>query len=496
MIAHDGDKIFYVDDTPFCSKTFYDANSGQWASYARFLFDGYDSYNGEEPTVIPDDTVVTLDFYANLPVGEDVLGSMTPEEILASGDQFLQYSMPCTVDGAAPEFDLDAVEFDPETGDLTVTVKDNQFLNAVYVMDLEGNPLCDDAYFADAEPGQSHTVTLNVGDATQFVLGAIDFATNEVDYVITLPHEHEWVAGEVITEATCEEPGEQNFVCALCGEEEVQEIPALGHDWTEWEVVTEATCEADGEQTRVCQRCEKEESEVLPAIGHDWDDGVVTKEPTIAEEGEMTYTCKNDPSHVRTEAIAKLGDCDGGDNCPSKDFTDVDRSPESWSHEPIDWAVLKNITKGTSSTTFSPDKACTRAQAVTFLWRAAGCPAPKATDSPFEDVTLDMWYADAVLWAVEQGITNGTSETTFSPDDTCTRAQIVTFLWRSHEMPEAKTAADFSDVPATEYYAEAVAWAVERGITNGMTETTFEPDTDCTRAHIVTFLYRDWQAEQ
>ncbi len=177
-------------------------------------------------------------------------------------------------------------------------------------------------------------------------------------------------------------------------------------------------------------------------------------------------------------------------DCPSKAFTDVDRSAASWSHEAIDWAVLKHITNGTSETTFSPDKTCTRAEAVTFLWRAAGCPKAENAANPFADVMAGAWYAEAVRWAVQAGVTKGTSETTFSPDQTCTRGQIVTLLWRMKGEPAAKAASAFTDVAASDYFAPAVSWAVEAGVTNGVDETHFAPNDDCTRAHIVTFLYR------
>ena len=154
------------------------------------------------------------------------------------------------------------------------------------------------------------------------------------------------------------------------------------------------------------------------------------------------------------------------------------------------WAVGEGITSGTTATTFSPDAACTRAQIVTFLWRAAGSPAPKSSVNPFTDVKADAYYYDAVLWAVENGITAGTTATTFSPDATCTRAHIVTFLWRAQESPAAKGVNPFTDVAADAYYADAVLWAVENGITSGTSDCTFSPDADCTRAQIVTFLYR------
>ena len=162
----------------------------------------------------------------------------------------------------------------------------------------------------------------------------------------------------------------------------------------------------------------------------------------------------------------------------------------SYYEDAVIWAVDKGITTGTSATTFEPNGICTRAQAVTFLWRAAGSPAPKTSTMPFTDVKAGSYYYDAVLWAVENGITKGTSDTTFSPDVTCSRAQIVTFLWRSQEAPAAGAVNPFTDVKADAYYADAVLWAVKEDVTKGTTDTTFDPNADCTRAQIVTFIWR------
>ena len=168
----------------------------------------------------------------------------------------------------------------------------------------------------------------------------------------------------------------------------------------------------------------------------------------------------------------------------------VDVATGSYYENAVDWAVGNGITQGTDATHFSPDGICTRAQAVTFLWRAAGSPKPETRTMPFTDVPAGSYYYDAVLWAVENGIAKGTSDTTFSPNMTCTRAQIVAFLWRSEKSPAAGTANPFADVKSTAYYADAVLWAVKEDITRGTTSTAFSPNTDCTRAQIVTFLWR------
>ena len=176
------------------------------------------------------------------------------------------------------------------------------------------------------------------------------------------------------------------------------------------------------------------------------------------------------------------------DNTMLNYFVDVPAS--AYYYDAVLWAAEQGITGGTDATHFSPDGVCTRAQAVTFLWRAAGSPAPSATAMPFTDVAADSYYYNAVLWAMENGITVGTSSTTFSPDLKCSRAHIMTFLWRSEKSPAAGSVNPFTDVSADAYYADAVLWAVKESVTNGTSSATFSPDADCTRAQIVTFIWR------
>lgn len=173
--------------------------------------------------------------------------------------------------------------------------------------------------------------------------------------------------------------------------------------------------------------------------------------------------------------------------CTVTAFEDVKSS--AYYYPAVAWAVEKGITTGTSETTFSPDESCTRAQVVTFLYRAAGEPSVNSTDK-FTDVKAGSYYADAVAWAVENGITTGASATTFNPKGICDRAQIVTFLHRAAGEICVASTDKFTDVKEGSYYAEAVAWAVEQNITTGVSETEFAPKKDCTRAEVVTFLYR------
>lgn len=169
----------------------------------------------------------------------------------------------------------------------------------------------------------------------------------------------------------------------------------------------------------------------------------------------------------------------------------VDVKQGDYYYNAVQWAVGKKITSGTSATTFTPDGICTRAQTVTFLWRSQGSPKAAGAENPFTDVSKDAYYYDAVLWAVEQGISNGTSATTFSPDATVTRGQTAAFLWRVAKQPQVdQTAKPFADVTQNAYYYNAVLWAVAKEITNGTSSTTFSPDQGCTRAQIVTFLWR------
>ena len=243
------------------------------------------------------------------------------------------------------------------------------------------------------------------------------------------------------------------------------------------------------------------------------DGGSVTVSPKSAARGEtVTITVKPDAGHTLDQIAAKDRDgnaltlTDKGNGvytftqpagavsltvrfaAEGTRFADV--PADAWYADAVAWAVGQGVTDGIAADRFAPDGACTRAQIVTFLWRAAGSPAPKAASS-FTDVPADAWYADAVAWAVEQGITKGLTDTTFGPDVTCTRAQGVTFLWRMEKAPAADAAnAAFTDVADGAWYADAVAWAVAQGVTDGTSHTTFSPDGTCTRAQIVTFLWR------
>lgn len=227
---------------------------------------------------------------------------------------------------------------------------------------------------------------------------------------------------------------------------------------------------------------------VTPDSGYKLGELVVTDrdgkklELTDKGNGQYMFTMPSGKVEVAAEFVKEV---------EVSPFADV--ATDAYYYDAVKWAVNKGITNGVSETLFGPDQACTRAQIVTFLWRAAGSPEPKSGSS-FADVAADAYYAKAVAWAVENGITKGTSETTFHPDETCTRAQGVTFLYRALGKLAAAQAG-FTDVAADSYYADAVNWAAENGVTKGISETLFGPDGSCTRAQIVTFLYRAYQGK-
>lgn len=232
----------------------------------------------------------------------------------------------------------------------------------------------------------------------------------------------------------------------------------------------------------------------IPNTGYKLDKLTVTdskgNELKLTDKGNGKFQFTMPASKVGVNAaFVKAEETPTQPTAPISNFTDVPSG--SYYYDAVAWAVEKGITVGTSATTFSPDASCTRAQTVTFLWRAAGSPAPSGGVNPFTDVQPGTYYYDAVLWAAEQGITSGTSVTTFSPDATVTRGQTVTFLYRAAGSPATSGNNSFGDITSDAYYASAVQWAESKGVTAGTSATTFSPDSNCTRAQIVTFLYRN-----
>ena len=268
-----------------------------------------------------------------------------------------------------------------------------------------------------------------------------------------------------VVEATCTEAGYSgDQVCKWCGEtlKKGEEVPALGHQ-TELKDAKEATCtEAGFTGDEVCTVCGEvvKAGEEIPALGHKFENGV------------CTVCGAEDPNYVVPN--------------PFKDVKE-----DSPYYDAIIWAVKNEVTAGKTADTFGINDGCTRAQIVTFLYRAAGSPEISAdVVNPFTDVSKDSEFYNAIMWAVEKKITAGTTETTFSPNAVCTRGQIVTFLFRASGAEKVEADVNFTDVAAGSYCYDAVAWAVANEITAGKTATTFAPNDTCTRGQAVTFIYR------
>ena len=291
---------------------------------------------------------------------------------------------------------------------------------------------------------------------------------------------HRFWSDVVVVPPTCESEGHETQTCYICDTETVIPIPALGHAWNGGETVQEPGCTTEGVKRYTCSRCAETRDETLPALGHSW---AFTEVLTEAEEGGLhactgLYTC------------TRCAETKEAPLCAGEVFTDMP-AEGNWAHEPIDWAWFNGITSGKTASTFAPKDTVTRAEAVTFLWTTLGRTEPEAVQNPFSDVPEGKYFYKSVMWAVENGITSGTTETTFGPKGKCTRAQIMMFLWAAAGRPEPETEENpFTDVSEFKYYYRAVLWAVESGITAGITPERFGPNNTCTRAQIVTFLYK------
>ena len=309
------------------------------------------------------------------------------------------------------------------------------------VLDEEGNPTGE--YTATAD-----VVCAICGDAHEGLTATVAYdAENSTTSTCS-------VAGKDIYVATVEVTNEDGTVIGTATNNKIVDLPLLPHTFGDWVVTQEPTCTEDGVQQHDCVECGASETEAVAALGHEYEE----------------YKC------IRCEELEPM---------PFEDVRQGD-----YYHIPVMWAVDNGITTGATETTFAPEKTATRAEVITFIWRANGEPEPTSTHNPFTDVKEGRFYYKAVLWAVEEGITTGTSATTFSPHDECSRCQVVAFLWRVEGEPEAEYNDAFDDVAEGKWYAEPISWALEQGITTGISENEFGVHVPCNRAQIVTFLYR------
>lgn len=327
------------------------------------------------------------------------------------------------------------------------------------------------------------------------------------------PHEYEQRRQEPL----CENPGYAWQECRLCGHTaNFVSIPELGHDFAEWYVLTEPTCTRDGIQARDCMRCGHRQEAPLAHLGHSYT--VEVMPPSCTARGYTSHYCPGCGDRFRTDYIPALGHrydygvitkeptqtamgrmrytCLGCaetylEMIPTLQNPFSDITEDVYYTTPVLWAAGSGITSGIDEAHFAPEQPCTRAQVVTFLWRRAGKPTPESRENPFLDVPAGSFYEQAVLWAFQTGITTGTDGSHFSPNAVCNRAQVVTLLHRFRGCPEPFLTVSFPDVPAGSFFRKAVLWAAQTEITLGMDSGLFRPELSCNRAQIVTFLYRD-----
>ncbi len=278
--------------------------------------------------------------------------------------------------------------------------------------------------------------------------------------------------------AGCVTPGVHEELCTYCGAPGIfSNLEPLGHDFTSWEQMLRPECTKNGKEQRKCARCDFLEERSIQAVGHHYNQGVLTTEPTTTDMGRITYTCFN-CGDTYQETIPKL----------TNPFADV--KPQNYFYNSVLWAANMGITSGVDMTHFAPNQTCTRGQVMVFLWRAMGSPEPASSVNPFVDVQSRDYFAKAVLWAYHAGVTAGVDQTHFRPNNPCTRAQVVTFLYSAKGRPAHSGENTFYDVGTSAYYYNPVIWAAENGITTGVGDGMFGPNQRCNRGQIVTFLYQ------
>ena len=356
----------------------------------------------------------------------------------------------------------------------------------------------------------------------------------DCDEIVLLPDQckHEFEASNLT--ATCTEDGTVTYTCKNCGYSYEEEVSALGHAWDEGTVTTPATATTDGVMTYTCARCGATKTELIPAtgpgackhentheelqspscteagwekiicddcgkvisetttpaLGHAWDAGRITTPATETTAGVKTYTCARCGA-TKTETIPPIhdGPCDGGEYCPSRTFNDL--NPAQWYHFGTDFVIENDYMNGVGDGKFDPNGSLTRAMLVTILYRIEGTPDITGYTNPFTDVPAGQWYTDAIIWAAHEGIVNGMSPTTYEPNTNITREQIAAIMHRYAGLPEAEgDLSAFPDAATVSGYAvEAMKWAVGEGIINGMSGN-LAPRENATRAQIATILYR------
>ena len=400
----------------------------------------------------------------------------TPAVMTVSGGTFTQKVDPAYLDSAVTAClsgsdrytyytDLSSAANDAQSGDVLTTVNSDTEDTYYTVTAIDG----DDQTVQVIKAGESVTLdTPAARDGYNFDGWYLDNVRSDFPYTVTDPVSFtaKWTEVFAFNDSSDDDDDEPSYQIAVATAENGRIFANVtsaeaGHR------VTLTVLPYDGYGLSDLLVLDKEDEEV------NWEE---------LADGRYAFTMPKSNVYVEAKFTRLTADVD---------FTDV--AANAYYFDAVAWAVEQKITSGTNDTTFSPDSGCTRAQMVTFLWRAAGCPAPDSDICPFVDVDSNAYYYNAVLWAVEQGITSGMTADHFMPDSIVTRAQTVTFLFRNAGSPDVGDGTYFEDVSTDAYYCDAVLWAAVEGITSGMTASQFAPDNICTRAQIVTFIYRSMQ---
>ena len=519
-------EVYFVDDTPYIPKAYYDSDNG-WSALSSFYWDGTDA----DGNFVPSGTLATVSFDVVLPYGSTEKDSVWSFDVL--------------VDSTAPV--IESAVYDANAKTLTVTASDESYLaniilsTAVYD-DTEGAYAAGELYdafgFSSDAAGESFTATFDLSALVDagyeaVSVGALDYATNERDLIVELKgcaHGSTEIRNAVA--ATCTTAGYTgDTYCTICGAMIAagEVIPATGHLHTEVRDAVAPGCETDGYSgDTYCTDCGAKlaSGEVVAATGHHYDDGVVSKAATCTEDGVRTYLCPDCGSTYTTVIKAsghQFGDWEvskpatptmkgeekrvciacgaeetreikatGYGKCYYEVFKDCPTpEKEVWYHEALDFVVDAGLMNGTSTSTFEPNGTMTRAMIVAVLYRMAGSPKVTALSS-FKDVDKDAWYAEPIAWAQDTKIVTGYSDEKFGPNDPVTREQIAAILWRNAGRPNSKDADMdlFTDNDKISPYAEnAMRWAVAKGILNG-DNYRLKPTDKATRAEFACMISR------
>ena len=432
-------------------------------------------------------------------VGDNLLYETEPNDTAANAKTIVNDQ---TAVGAISGADVDVYKL-TLTGETVVclTAASDAGYLVLAISDVNGEVLAVSEYVGDEDGLYYDVVACQLSAGTYYVL-AFDYNESALNYIFYVQltdmatHTHSWESYGVITEATCIAEGEELQGCDGCGLTKTAVIPMTEHNYSEYITETPSTCAVKGQEYRYCYYCYARENRELPLADHTYGEVQVETAPTCTESGVGSSVCTvcGASDSVPIPAVGHSFENGTCAVCGQEEPPFEDVLYGEFYYDSVKWAVAEGITNGYEGTDlFGPMDYCTREQVVTFLWRAAGEPAPTSNENPFSDVEEGKWYTDAVLWAVEKDITAGYLDTDlFGTGDECTRAQIVTFLHRyAGEPAPASSENPFEDMTDADWFYHPVLWAVEEGITNGYgSSTIFNPEGICTRGQIVTFLHR------